>query len=67
MVDVDLNPADQAVIDVLEDGRNIAANIADETGYERQYISSRLKRLAEHGVVVNIGKGVYELKDRNNA
>jgi len=67
MVDVDLNPADQAVIDVLEDGRNIAANIADETGYERQYISSRLKRLAEHGVVVNIGKGVYELKDGNNA
>jgi hypothetical protein len=67
MVDVDLNPADQAVIDVLEDGRNIAANIAEEEGYERQYISSRLKRLAEHGVVVNIGKGVYELKDENSA
>jgi len=61
MVGISLNPADKQVISVLREGRNVAANIADETGYERQYITSRLRRLQEHGVVENIGKGVYEL------
>jgi predicted transcriptional regulator len=66
MADITLNPADHAVIDALEDGRNIAANIAEEKGYERQYISSRLKRLSEHGIVRNIGKGVYELTEETD-
>lgn len=61
MADIPLNDADQAIISELEDGRNLAANIADATGYTRQYISDRLRRLREHGVVVNIGRGVYEL------
>lgn len=61
MADIPLNDADRAIIDELRDGRNVAANIAEATGYTRQYISDRLRRLREHGVVVNIGSGVYEL------
>ena len=61
MANIDLNDADHAIIQMLQEGRNVAANIAPETGYTRQYISERLRRLREHGVVENIGSGVYEL------
>jgi biotin operon repressor len=61
MADIPLNPADRATIEVLREGRNVPKNIADETDYTPQYIQTRLKRLREHGVVVNIGTGVYEL------
>jgi predicted transcriptional regulator len=61
MPDITLNDADDAIVDVLHEGRNVPKNIADETGYTRQYVSTRLKRLREHGIVINIGQGVYEL------
>jgi len=61
MADIALNDADRAIVGTLRDGRNVPKNIADETGYTRQYVSTRLKRLREHDVVVNIGQGVYEL------
>ena len=61
MADINLNAADQVIVEMLREGRNIGANIASESGYSRQYISQRLRRLREHGIVVNIGNGVYEL------
>jgi len=61
MGNIDLNDADQEIISALQDGRNVPANLADELGYSRQYIQNRLKRLREHGIVQNIGRGVYEL------
>lgn len=61
MADIDLNDADRAIIAELRGGRNLAANIAESTDYSRQYISDRLRRLSEHGVVVNVGRGLYEL------
>lgn len=61
MADIPLNDADRAIIDALREGRNVAANIAVDADYSRQYITERLTRLREHGVVINIGKGVYEL------
>ncbi|MCH7659405.1 MAG: hypothetical protein IH933_02090 [Euryarchaeota archaeon] len=58
-----LNDADWAILDALEDGRNLAANLEDEIDDERHYISQRLRRLAEHGIVTNLGNGLYELVD----
>lgn len=63
MVDLHLNAADRAVLEELRLGRNVPANIADSTGYSKQYIRERISRLEEHGVVENIGRGVYELVD----
>jgi len=61
MAEIDLNDADQAILEILTDGRNLATNIASETGYTRQYITTRLKRLREHDYVENIGSGLYEI------
>ena len=61
MADIPLNDADESIIKELRKGRNIPANIAETTGYDRQYINQRLRRLKEHGVVINVGRGVYEL------
>lgn len=61
MAQIALNTADRAIIHTLRDGRNVPANIALETDYSRQYVYERLKRLSEHGVVENLGHGVYEL------
>jgi DNA-binding IclR family transcriptional regulator len=63
MVDINLNEADEAIIEELREGRNLAANIARETGYDRQYISDRLTRLREHKIVENLGAGLYELQE----
>jgi DNA-binding IclR family transcriptional regulator len=63
MVDINLNEADEAIIEELREGRNLAANIARETGYDRQYISDRLGRLREHKIVENLGAGLYELQE----
>lgn len=56
-----LQEADRRILDVLEEGRNTAANIGTETGYERQYVHTRLQWLVDHGYVANIGNGVFEL------
>ena len=61
MATIAFNAADQAIIHALREGRNVPANLATDTDYSRQYVYDRLKRLREHGVVENIGNGVYEL------
>ena len=57
----DMRDVDWAIISVLEEGRNNAPNLADRTGYSKQYIRERLKRLSDEGIVTNIGSGIYEL------
>lgn len=56
-------PADERIVAVLREGRNLATNIANETGLSRQYVSTRLAELADAGHVANIGNGLYELRD----
>jgi GTP-sensing pleiotropic transcriptional regulator CodY len=55
------SPCDLYILEILEDGRNVAANIAKKTGYTRQYVFSRLKYLEAAGRIRNIGAGLYEL------
>jgi predicted transcriptional regulator len=56
-------PADDEIVAVLSNGRNLATNIADETDLSRQYVSTRLAELSEAGHVTNVGNGLYELID----
>jgi DNA-binding Lrp family transcriptional regulator len=61
MSDIRLNDTDITLIECLSQGRNVPANLAEEIGVSRQYVQQRLKRMEEHEVVRNIGRGVYEL------
>jgi predicted transcriptional regulator len=61
MTDIRLNETDQKIIERLEKGRNVPANIAEDLEFTRQYVQQRLRRMEEHGIVSNIGRGVYEL------
>jgi len=57
----DLGPADEALLDMLRDGRVIAPFVADETGYSLQYVRDRLGRMVEHGNVQKVYECLYEL------
>jgi len=63
MPQIRLSDTDRAVLEILEEGRNIPSNVADRLDFSRQYVQRRLQRLEEHGHVQNIGGGVYELQD----
>ena len=59
----DLGPADEKLLDLLQDGRVTAPFAADETGYSLQYVRDRLGRLVEHGNASKVYEGLYELVD----
>nr|WP_081461385.1 hypothetical protein [Halalkalicoccus jeotgali] len=61
--DDDLGPADEALLDMLSEGRVTAPYAADETGYSLQYVRDRLGRLVEHGNVRKLYEGLYELAE----
>lgn len=62
-LDVTFEPKeiDRAILEILEDGRNVPANIAEELGKSRQYVHQRLGLLEAAERVENVGRGVYEL------
>jgi Mn-dependent DtxR family transcriptional regulator len=62
MGEIELNPTDEAVIEVLKEGRATPSYLAERTEYSRQNVTNRLRRLAEHGYVEKIHKGLYELQ-----
>ena len=67
MAGIELNPADKAILDVLqEEHQSVPARIAEQTEYDRQYVHKRLKRLAEHGVVESVGHGLYREATEEN-
>lgn len=62
MVDIETNAADQAILAELEKGRATAAYLATQIDWSREYITQRLRRLEEHGIVCNLeDTGLYEL------
>jgi len=61
---VELNPTDQEIIEMLGEGRCTPSHIAKKSGYSRQNINNRLKRLVELGYVEKVDKGLYEMKEK---
>lgn len=57
----DIAPADEAILEMLSEGRVTAPFVADETGYSLQYVRDRLGRLVEHGNARKVYDGLYEL------
>jgi len=63
MMDIRLNDADKAILRELRDGRGTAAFLDRRIEWSREYITQRLRRLEEHGVVENLeDTGLYELR-----
>lgn len=62
MNDIRLNDADKAILEHLQEGRVTSAFLARRTDWKREYLTQRLVRLEEHGVVSNLENvGLYEL------
>ena len=59
----DANDADEQILGHLTRGRNLPQNLADKTGYSRQYIQNRLQMLKAADYATNLGGGLYEITD----
>lgn len=64
-----ISNTDAKILAVLEDGRNVASNIADELGEKthRNYVSTRLKKMRESKHVHLVGRqsnGLYEISQK---
>lgn len=63
MSDITLNDADEAILQELRKGRVTAAYLSDQIDWSREYITQRLRRFEELGIVRNLSNsGLYELK-----
>ncbi|MFD1585402.1 winged helix-turn-helix domain-containing protein [Halorientalis brevis] len=62
---VDLTAADDAILDLLAEGRCTVGYLADETTYSRQHIHNRLNVLlaADYVQKFHDPTGLYELRD----
>ena len=63
MEEIKLNPTDNAILDMLREGRCSPTYIAEQKDYSRQNVTNRLGRLVEHGHVRKLAPGLYELAD----
>ncbi|MFC7044164.1 helix-turn-helix transcriptional regulator [Halobacteriaceae archaeon GCM10025711] len=61
----DLRPADEAILDVLRQGRATKGHLVDETGYSRNTVYNRLEVLeaAGHVETVHEGTRLFEFVD----
>lgn len=57
-------PTDRLILEELQDGRNLGANIAEEIDRHQKTATKRLNQLEDYRLVNNIGRGVYELTER---
>ncbi|WP_210424906.1 phage repressor protein [Halorussus halobius] len=54
-------PTDQMILEELQDGRNLGANIAEDIDRHRKTVTKRLNQLEDYELVRNVGRGVYEI------
>lgn len=57
----DLNETDEAILDLLTEGRVTPQYVANELDLSRPYASTKLKRFVEHGHVEKLASGLYQL------
>lgn len=58
------NDADEQILGLLVEGRNLPQNLADELDYSRQYVQNRLQLLKAADYVLNRGGGLYEITEK---
>jgi len=57
-------PTDRLLLEELQNGRNLGANLAENIDRHRKTVTKRLNQLEDYGLVDNIGRGVYEITPR---
>lgn len=56
---------DPYVLEYLaEEGPTSPKALSDELPFSRGYLNTRCQDLADHGMVMNIGNGMYQIKER---
>lgn len=60
---IPLNEADEEILQLLAEARQTPKSLAEQTELSRPYISDRLTRLREHGLITRVSTGLYELAD----
>lgn len=63
VMDIPLNDADEQILALLREDRQTPKSLAEQTEWSRPYISDRLTRLREHGLITRVSTGLYELSD----
>ena len=61
---------DDRILELARDKDSVSPKKLDETGYirvTRQQISRRLRKLADYGLLLHLGNGVYVITDRGEA
>lgn len=64
---MELNTTDRLILAKLQEGRAKPAYLASELGKQQPYISNRLSHLVENGVVIRLYRGLYGLKELEEA
>lgn len=62
-----LSQTDARILEILREGRNVSRNISDRLDQHPNYVSKRLSKLADEGIVTRVGAetvGLYELSER---
>jgi len=62
-----MNLADDRILEYIQKNESGSPTEMAESGYVRyskQYISTRCKKLVEHGLLKHLGNGVYVITDR---
>jgi len=63
----DLTPTDAHILSVLNEGRNVPANITDRIDRHPNHVSERIATLRDRGLVTSVGRdsvSLYEITDR---
>ena len=59
--DIYINEVDHAILNEIEDhGRATSGLLADIIDKSQPYVSKRVTRLREHGVLVEVASGLYD-------
>jgi predicted transcriptional regulator len=63
------NSADDRILEFLSEIRDDTevgkspSEIGDHIGYGRKHVGRRCRELAEHGLLINLGRGSYRITD----
>jgi hypothetical protein len=60
---INLSDEDEAVLEQLREGRNIADNLATTVSYDSSTLTDQLDLMADNDLVRDVGHGVYELTE----
>ncbi|QRV17333.1 hypothetical protein JMJ58_15070 [Haloterrigena salifodinae] len=60
-------PTDRWILEELQEGRNLGANIAVEVDRHKKTITRRLNQMEEDSLVHSVGNGVYEITPKGVA